>query len=94
MSAQKSQPVTGSGWQRGGAQAVQRRLVERLVSLLCNIATVVVLFLLFSILWTLVTRGAAGLSLSTFLHSTGAPGSGGGLANAIVGSCEQTGLAA
>ncbi|AZV37684.1 phosphate ABC transporter, permease protein PstA [Komagataeibacter xylinus] len=94
MSAQKVQAGATDGWQRGGAQAVRRRIVERLVSVLCCIATVVVLFLLFSILWTLVTRGAAGLSLSTFLHSTAAPGSGGGLANAIVGSCEQTLLAA
>ena len=94
MSVQKTLPEAGRGWQRGGAQAMRRRLVERLVSMLCNIATVIVLFVLFSILWTLVTRGAAGLSLNTFLHSTGAPGSGGGPANAIAGSCEQTGLAA
>ncbi|GCE82150.1 phosphate ABC transporter permease PstA [Komagataeibacter diospyri] len=94
MSAPQSQSTDAGGWQRGGAQAVRRRLVERFVSLLCNMATVVVLFLLFSILWTLITRGAGGLSLPTFLHSTAAPGTGGGLANAIIGSCEQTGLAA
>ncbi|MBE7728549.1 phosphate ABC transporter permease PstA [Komagataeibacter sp. FXV3] len=94
MSAPQSQSTDAGGWQRGGAQAVRRRLVERFVSLLCNMATVVVLFVLFSILWTLITRGAGGLSLPTFLHSTAAPGSGGGLANAIIGSCEQTGLAA
>ena len=94
MSVQKTSPAVGDGWQRGGAQAVRRRVVERLVSVLCYVATMVVLFLLFSILWTLVVRGGAGLSLSTFIHSTAAPGSGGGLANAIMGSCEQTGLAA
>ncbi|NVN35762.1 phosphate ABC transporter permease PstA [Komagataeibacter swingsii] len=94
MSASPSQSTVAGGWQRGGAQAVRRRLAERFVSLLCNMATVVVLFLLFSILWTLITRGAGRLSLPTFLHSTAAPGAGGGLANAIIGSCEQTGLAA
>ncbi|POF61921.1 phosphate ABC transporter, permease protein PstA [Novacetimonas maltaceti] len=83
-----------SGWQRGGAQAIRRRITDRAVGVACIVATVVVVYLLFSILWTLIVRGGAGLSWPTFTHSTAAPGTGGGLANAIVGSLEQTGLAA
>ncbi|PYD75036.1 phosphate ABC transporter permease PstA [Novacetimonas pomaceti] len=86
--------MPANGWQRGGAQAIRRRVVDRAVGIACGGATIVVLYLLFSILWTLVARGVGGLSLPTFLHSTAAPGTGGGLANAIVGSLEQTGLAA
>jgi phosphate transport system permease protein len=48
------------------------------------------LVMLGSILMTLVWRGFEGLSLTVFTVSTRAPGSGGGLLNAIVGTLIQT----
>ena len=43
-----------------------------------------------SILFTLIWRGAAGLSLTVFTQSTKPPGSNGGLLNAIIGTLIQT----
>ena len=48
--------------------------------------------LLGSILMTLIWRGAAGLSLTVFTHTTRPPGSDGGLLNAIVGTLIQTAI--
>jgi len=48
------------------------------------------LFVLAAILWTLVQKGFAGLSLSVFTQSTPPPGSAGGLSNAIYGSVMLT----
>jgi phosphate transport system permease protein len=48
--------------------------------------TVVALAALAAILWSLLRQGVGGLNLDVFIHSTPAPGSKGGLANAIVGS--------
>ncbi len=53
-------------------------------------ATVVALLFLVSILYSLVLHGGAGLRATVFTHITAAPGSGGGLLNAIVGSLIQT----
>ena len=50
------------------------------------------LLLLASILFTLIWRGAAGLSLAVFTNTTKPPGSNGGLLNAIVGTLIQTGI--
>ncbi|MBB2177554.1 phosphate ABC transporter permease PstA, partial [Gluconacetobacter johannae] len=74
--------------------AARRRLADRLATGLSLAATAVVLVALASILLTLLVRGLPGLSASVFLRATMPPGSGGGLANAIVGSLMQTGLAA
>ncbi|GBQ90841.1 phosphate ABC transporter permease [Gluconacetobacter johannae DSM 13595] len=84
----------GAGWRRGGRLAARRRLADRLATGLSLAATAVVLVALASILLTLLVRGLPGLSASVFLRATLPPGSGGGLANAIVGSLLQTGLAA
>ncbi len=54
-----------------------------------SLATVIGLLFLASILFTLVSRGLAGLSLGVLTTNT-APGSNGGLLNAIVGSLLQT----
>jgi len=52
----------------------------------CTLTTVLALAALVAILWSLVINGVGGLNLDVFLKSTPAPGSEGGLANAIVGS--------
>lgn len=68
----------------------RRHRIDLLVRVLCLLATVVGLLFLVSILLTLVWRGAAGVSLHVFTETTKAPGSNGGLLNAIVGSLIQT----
>jgi phosphate transport system permease protein len=68
----------------------RRRAADRIVRVLCVIATLIGLFLLASILFTLLWRGAAGFSLTVFTHVTRPPGSDGGLLNAIIGSLIQT----
>jgi phosphate transport system permease protein len=68
----------------------RRHLTNIAVKTLCMAATVLGLILLGSILLTLLRRGAAGLSLTVFTHTTKPPGSNGGLLNAIVGTLIQT----
>jgi phosphate transport system permease protein len=68
----------------------RRHCTNLLVKLLCVAATVIGMVLLGSILLTLIWRGAAGLSLTVFTHTTKPPGSDGGLLNAIVGTLIQT----
>ena len=70
--------------------ARRRRVSDRIVAGLCIAATVVGLLLLASILFTLVSRGIAGLSLGVLYKNTAPAGSNGGLANAIVGTLLQT----
>jgi phosphate transport system permease protein len=57
------------------------------------LATVFGLFWLFWILWTTFSYGFSAFDLSLFQQNTPAPGSAGGLANAIVGSLIMVGLA-
>ena len=52
----------------------------------CTVATALALIALAAILASLLVEGVGGLNLQVFTHSTPAPGSEGGLANAIVGS--------
>jgi phosphate transport system permease protein len=52
----------------------------------CWAATVVAIGALAAILWSLVSQGVGGLNVAVFTQSTPAPGSPGGLMNAIVGS--------
>ncbi len=70
----------------------RRRGADRVVKVLCGLATLIGLGFLASILWTLLSLGAAGLHLSVFTRPTLPPGSGGGLLNAIVGSLIQTAI--
>jgi phosphate transport system permease protein len=70
----------------------RRHRANMVVKALCVVATVIGLLLLASILVTLIWRGAAGLSLTVFTHTTKPPGSNGGLLNAIVGTLIQTGI--
>ncbi len=73
--------------------ARQRRISNQAITVLCGLATVIVLAALVSILATLLMRGLGGLHFSTLTRVTSPPGSGGGLLNPIVGSVIQTGLA-
>ncbi len=52
----------------------------------CYLATALALLALTAILWALTAKGFGGLDLDVFTMSTPAPGSRGGLLNAIVGS--------
>ncbi len=70
----------------------RRRRTDRAARLLALLATLVALAFLASILVTLFTLGVPGLKPHVFIATTRAPGSGGGLANAIVGSLLQTGI--
>ncbi|TPW36245.1 phosphate ABC transporter permease PstA [Oecophyllibacter saccharovorans] len=81
-----------SRWHPDGLMA-RRQRCNQLATVLSAGSGVVLVLVLLSILWTLLSRGLPGLSLATFLHPMGPPGSGGGLGNAILGSLIQTGLA-
>ena len=70
----------------------RRRSSDRVVKVLCWIATGIGLFFLASILLTLLIRGFEGLNLGVFTEVTKPTGSHGGLLNAIVGSLIQTAL--
>jgi phosphate transport system permease protein len=70
----------------------RRRGTDRVARLLATLATLVALGFLASILVTLFYLGVPGLSLHMLHTVTKAPGAGGGLANAIVGSVVQAGL--
>ena len=65
---------------------------NRVITMLSVAATGAGLFLLTWILGYLVFKGAGTLSWSLFTHDTPAPGSAGGLANAIIGSVMITGV--
>jgi len=68
----------------------RRKFFDRIVKMLCILATLIGLALLASILFTLLWRGATSLGLHVFTNITRPPGSHGGLLNAIVGSLIQT----
>lgn len=72
--------------------ARRRKAVNAVVVALCLAATAIGLCMLALILYTLIARGVAGLSLGVFTSMTRAPGSAGGLLNAIVGSLIQTAI--
>ena len=67
-----------------------RRRTDRIIRALCLGATLLGLALLASILITLTYRGFEAMSLRVFTMVTAAPGSEGGLLNAIVGSLIQS----
>jgi len=67
------------------------RKVTNFVALgLSGLATIIGLFFLGAILWTLFSRGFAGMSATLFSAMTPPPGSSGGLLNAIYGSAVMT----
>jgi phosphate transport system permease protein len=72
-----------------------RRIVDRLASVVAGVCTVVLLVPLGLILGYLLVRGVGALSLDFFTHLPQPVGeTGGGMANAIVGSLTLVGLAA
>jgi phosphate transport system permease protein len=71
----------------------RRRLKSGAFVTFCTGSTVLALIALAAILGSLVVQGFGGLDLKVFVESTPAPGSEGGLANAIVGSILMCALA-
>jgi len=73
---------------------MSRRFLRKVVNLmalgLSGLATAIGLFFLGAILWTLFSRGFAGMSGTLFSAMTPPPGSSGGLLNAIYGSVVMT----
>ena len=70
---------------------IQRRKIASTVALaLSGAATLVGLFFLGAILWTLLSNGLSGISLALFTQDTPPPGSAGGLLNALYGSAVMT----
>ncbi len=94
MSATTAGSVPGPARNERVARALGRRRhrANLVIKGLCVAATVIGLLLLASILFTLLWRGAAGLSIAVFTNTTRPPGSNGGLLNAIVGTLIQTGI--
>ncbi|USI71971.1 phosphate ABC transporter permease PstA [Sphingomonas morindae] len=74
-------------------RALRRRIANGLFVGLCIAATLVALGALVLILWSLLTQGVGGIDLKIFTMTQPAPGSPGGLANAIVGSLMMCALA-
>jgi phosphate transport system permease protein len=68
----------------------RRKLKARLALGAAGVATCIGLSFLVAILWTLFSRGLGGMSWHVFTQSTPAPGSSGGLLNAIYGSVVMT----
>jgi phosphate transport system permease protein len=68
----------------------RRRITESIALGASGLATFLGLAILAAILWTLLSRGLGGLSLAVFTHMTPAPGSSGGLLNALYGSLVMT----
>jgi phosphate transport system permease protein len=67
-----------------------RRAVNNIATVLCTAAAIFGLTWLVMILGTLIVEGAKGLSLAVFTQNTPAPGSAGGLLNAMAGSLLMT----
>jgi phosphate transport system permease protein len=67
-----------------------RKVINYIALCLSGLATAVGLFFLGAILWTLVSRGIAGMSVALFTQNTPPPGGSGGILNAIYGSLVMT----
>jgi phosphate transport system permease protein len=67
-----------------------RKITNGLALCLSGLATVIGLFCLGAILWTLISNGIAGMSVALFTQNTPPPGGTGGILNAIYGSVVMT----
>jgi phosphate transport system permease protein len=68
------------------AKVARRQIADVAFKAFCVVVTAIALAALAAIIWSLLSQGLGGLDLAVFTKSTPAPGSMGGLANAIVGS--------
>ena len=75
------------------ARIIRRRVSNVVFVAFCYAVTALALVALAAILWSLLRQGIGGINLDVFTMSTPAPGSRGGLANAIVGSVMMAVLA-
>jgi phosphate transport system permease protein len=75
------------------ARLARRRTADIVFKIFCVVVTALALIALVAILWSLLSQGIGGLNLDVLTRSTPAPGSRGGLANAIVGSITMCVLA-
>ena len=73
-------------------RAQRRRAFNGVFVALCSLATLIALSALVMILWSLLSKGLGGIDGMIFTHDQPAPGSPGGLRNAIVGSLIMCGL--
>jgi len=71
----------------------RRRLANRIVTIGAIAAAAFGLLCLAWVLWTLIVKGAGGLTLNVITEMTPPPGSDGGLLNPIMGSLIMTGMA-
>ena len=67
-------------------KVARRRAANLAFVSFCYVVTGLALIALTAILWSLLLQGVGGLNLDVFVKATPAPGSPGGLANAIAGS--------
>ena len=84
--------VSTNGW-KPNPRAARRRSADHVATAFGMVMAGILVLVLASILWTLLSRGLAGLSAAAIMKPMGPPGSSSGLANAIVGSLIQTFLA-
>ncbi|GBR71125.1 phosphate ABC transporter permease PstA [Gluconobacter kanchanaburiensis] len=84
--------VSSTGW-KPNPRAARRRSADHLATAFGMVMAGILVLVLASILWTLLSRGLAGLSAATIMKPMGPPGSSSGLANAIMGSLIQTFIA-
>jgi phosphate transport system permease protein len=75
------------------ARIARRRATNLGFVVFCWVVTAVALVALTALLWSLLKQGIGGVNLDIFTRSTPAPGSRGGLANAITGSIMMAVLA-
>lgn len=75
------------------SRLLRRRVVNGIFVVTCGAATLLALVVLAMILWSLLVKGLGGIDIQVFTMSQPAPGSPGGLANAMVGSLIICGLA-
>jgi phosphate transport system permease protein len=75
------------------SRRTRRSITNGVFVVACGFATVIALTALALILYSLLTQGIGGINLDLFTKSTPAPGSRGGLLNAIIGSLMLCGFA-